>query len=280
MAPQRAGVSVALWQQTSPASPSQAHPEECPLGRMVLPRVRGARAVLSPGGCGLLPGKLPQESPATAAKVEGRRMSGNRQRPGPTGAELKAARKFGGLSQTELGAKAGISRHAISYWESRSSVDPRGWAVQRMAQAEPRIQALFQAWVTNTRGRGMGVNLPFVLPVYSGSNARARDGSYRPSALDALLAEANTHVLSVMKEKEAQRRARLRVICGARTTRKGTPCRNKSEPGRKRCKFHGGRSTGPKSAEGRERIAEAQRTRWAKWRDRQYRGAAESLDAS
>lgn len=53
--------------------------------------------------------------------------------------------------------------------------------------------------------------------------------------------------------------------CGART-RKGTPCRCKPIPGKRRCKFHGGLSTGPKTTEGRERIAEAQRRRWADWR--------------
>lgn len=193
-------------------------------------------------------------------------MKRYRQRPGPTGADLKAARKAGGLSQTALGAKTRISRHAVSYWECRPSIDPRGWAVQRMAEAEPQIQALLQAWCTNTRRRGMGVSLNPTLPVYYASNARARDGSYRLSALDALLRVAVTQELSRMQEREAQRRARLRVICGAKTTRKGTPCRNKSEPGRKRCKYHGGRSTGPKTAEGRARIADAQRQRWARWR--------------
>jgi hypothetical protein len=49
-------------------------------------------------------------------------------------------------------------------------------------------------------------------------------------------------------------------------TRKGHPCRAKPEPGRRRCRFHGGRSTGPKTAEGRTRIAEAQRARWAAFR--------------
>lgn len=56
--------------------------------------------------------------------------------------------------------------------------------------------------------------------------------------------------------------------CGA-LTRKGTPCRCKPLPGKKRCKFHGGVSTGPKTLEGRERIAEAQRRRWSKWRAEQ-----------
>lgn len=138
--------------------------------------------------------------------------------------------------------------------------------MQRMAGAEPRLHALLQDWCANTRGRGMGLIPKQLLQDYFPSNARARDGSYRHSALDTLLEAAITHELSRMQEKEALRRARLRVICEAKTTRKGTPCRNKSEPGRKRCKFHGGKSTGPKSVEGRERIAEAQRMRWARWR--------------
>lgn len=138
--------------------------------------------------------------------------------------------------------------------------------MQRMAVAEPKIKALLQAWDTNTRGRGMGLILKRILPVYSRSNARARDGSYTPRPLAALLEAAISQELSRMQEKEAQRRARLRVTCGAKTTRRGTPCRNKSEPGKRRCKFHGGKSTGPKTPEGRARIAEAQRKRWARWR--------------
>jgi hypothetical protein len=37
-------------------------------------------------------------------------------------------------------------------------------------------------------------------------------------------------------------------------------------PGKRRCKFHGGASTGPKTSEGRATISAAQRVRWAKWR--------------
>ena len=57
----------------------------------------------------------------------------------------------------------------------------------------------------------------------------------------------------------------LRKRCGAKT-RKGTPCAAQSLPGKQRCKFHGGMSTGPKTIEGRDRIAQAQRTRWARQR--------------
>lgn len=45
--------------------------------------------------------------------------------------------------------------------------------------------------------------------------------------------------------------ARQRVICGARRHRDGQPCRAKSAPGKRRCKWHGGCSTGPRTAEGK-----------------------------
>lgn len=45
-----------------------------------------------------------------------------------------------------------------------------------------------------------------------------------------------------------------RVICGART-RQGRPCVRRSVPGKRRCPNHGGLSTGPKTAEGKARVA-------------------------
>ncbi len=44
-----------------------------------------------------------------------------------------------------------------------------------------------------------------------------------------------------------------RVICGAKRRRDGEPCQGLSVPGRRRCKWHGGASTGPKTDEGRAR---------------------------
>ena len=43
-----------------------------------------------------------------------------------------------------------------------------------MAEAQPKIQALLQAWSTNTRGLGIGLNMNPVLPVYTWPNVRAR----------------------------------------------------------------------------------------------------------
>lgn len=48
--------------------------------------------------------------------------------------------------------------------------------------------------------------------------------------------------------------------CGA-LTRAGTPCQARALPGKRRCRFHGGLSTGPRTAEGRAAIAESNRRR-------------------
>lgn len=54
--------------------------------------------------------------------------------------------------------------------------------------------------------------------------------------------------------------------CGARK-KNGHRCQGPALPGKRRCKFHGGASTGPKTPEGKAKIAEAQRRRWAAWRE-------------
>lgn len=53
--------------------------------------------------------------------------------------------------------------------------------------------------------------------------------------------------------------------CGART-RRGTQCQRRAfDNGR--CRNHGGLSTGPKTSEGRARVAAMQTARWQKWRE-------------
>ncbi|WP_425507831.1 HGGxSTG domain-containing protein [Thermomonas beijingensis] len=48
--------------------------------------------------------------------------------------------------------------------------------------------------------------------------------------------------------------------CGA-DTRAGRPCRCKPEPGKTRCRNHGGCSTGPKTPEGKARSAQNRRAK-------------------
>ena len=62
---------------------------------------------------------------------------------------------------------------------------------------------------------------------------------------------------------------KFRPRCCART-RAGAPCIMRVVPHKRRCRFHGGMSTGPRTKAGRARIAEAQRRRWRAFRSRKY----------
>jgi len=157
-----------------------------------------------------------------------------------TGAELRAHRKAAGLTQIALAQRAGIGRHAVRYWEHRDGLDLRGWAVGRMLKALG-MEAMRYFPHDNARAGGWGLT-----------------GFER---MEASIRAEVARMMAIRRARELAKAARRRVVCGAKT-RKGTPCRNKSEPGKRRCKFHGGKSTGPRTPEGRARIAEAQRRRW------------------
>ena len=158
-----------------------------------------------------------------------------------TGSELKAHRLAAGLSRPALATQAGVCSDAVKYWEGKATVDLRGWAVSRILSA----LGLGELKHHYAPARGWGVSAPVEKP---------------DLWLEAQLARLRVR----QAQRAAQIEATRRVLCGAKT-RKGAPCRLLSEPGRRRCKFHGGKSTGPKTAEGRARIAEAQRRRWARW---------------
>lgn len=150
-----------------------------------------------------------------------------------TGEELAQKRKAAGLRQVDLAQRVGIGRHAVSYWESKTLVDLSAWAVKRMAEV---------------------LDLPKPRPM---------------AAWEQRLAEREAELFAAevarIKARAEAYAAKRRVRCNAKT-RKNTPCRCKSEPGKRRCKFHGGMSTGARTPEGLERIREAQRRRWARWR--------------
>lgn len=158
---------------------------------------------------------------------------------GPLGKELAARRKAAGLSQIQLAQRAGVGRTAVQYWEAAQQLDPQGWAVRRMAEVLDWQLPDYRTTIARAWGRGDSCSL------------RAEGEAAAALALEA------------WQIREAQRAATRRVICGA-ATRKNTNCKNKSEPGRKRCKFHGGMSTGARTPEGIERIRQAQQRRWAK----------------
>lgn len=61
-------------------------------------------------------------------------------------------------------------------------------------------------------------------------------------------------------------------LCGAKT-RSGSPCAKYPIAGKRRCRNHGGLSTGPRTAEGRARIAAAntKHGRYKGWRESRER---------
>jgi len=61
-------------------------------------------------------------------------------------------------------------------------------------------------------------------------------------------------------------------LCGAKT-RSGHPCRKPALKRKRRCRLHGGLSTGPRTDEGRARIANAQfkHGKYVNWREHRAR---------
>ena len=152
-----------------------------------------------------------------------------------TGYDLREARRASGLSRRALAQLSGLHTDTVRYWEQKPHLDMRGHAPVRMLQA-----------------LGLG-HLSFreSYPVSPSSASSFGVFSPIPRARGGVLGE--TGFCGPYKR------------CGART-RKGTPCRARTMHGKARCKFHGGASTGPRTSEGRARIAEAQRKRWVTWR--------------
>lgn len=68
--------------------------------------------------------------------------------------------------------------------------------------------------------------------------------------------------LARRQDAQAERQAQREHRCGAKT-RAGHSCQRRGIGAGGRCRNHGGMSTGPRTEEGRRRIADAQRRRWA-----------------
>jgi transcriptional regulator with XRE-family HTH domain len=159
-----------------------------------------------------------------------------------TGPQIKATRRALSMSQSDMAERIGCSRHAVSYWET---------------QQAPMVFRRLRWGVPAQMLEVLGLT---ILPI-NRTTTHGREGGVLLDSQQAWIDRECTRTNAKVQE----RAARYRQPCQAKT-RKGHPCRNKSEPGRRRCKFHGGMSTGPKTPEGKARIAAAQRIRWAAFR--------------
>lgn len=158
-----------------------------------------------------------------------------------TGKELAAMRRRAGLSQAALAGRVGVSRQTISYWESQPALDGRTTTLTRIARALDSDDRT--ALLASRPGLGF-IALYFAAPI---------------------LPEQMSLIFSALARRKTTLATMRRQTCGA-MTRRGMECLLKSEPGKKRCRLHGGLSTGPTTAEGKLRIATAQRKRWAERR--------------
>jgi hypothetical protein len=78
--------------------------------------------------------------------------------------------------------------------------------------------------------------------------ARARANNYGAPIAPGRFAGAGAKDSGPIKQGSA-----IRVPCGARRRRDGQPCQALSVPGKRRCKWHGGSSTGPRTLDGATR---------------------------
>lgn len=67
-----------------------------------------------------------------------------------------------------------------------------------------------------------------------------------------LLQPADQPIAAKMAGAEGTVR-RERILCAAQLANGGF-CRRKSEPGRRRCRYHGGKATGPTTSAGKARV--------------------------
>lgn len=148
----------------------------------------------------------------------------------------------------------------IDYMPSKAARD----AIEAMrAHSRPRSvsatnSAVIDAIVTEwARLAGIKQNqvakpvTPARFPVLSGQCAHVHKGSAAQGQPDASQARAGANNSGRCPTVNSAEQAR--VICGAKRRRDGEPCQGLSVPGKRRCKWHGGASTGPRTDEGRAR---------------------------
>jgi hypothetical protein len=121
------------------------------------------------------------------------------------------------------------------------------------------INAIVTAWaihagllpiltVPRVRARANDSNgLPLPPELLRTSRARAR--AYESGCVPGI----SRPIRAPVRARAYDSGGKPREICGARRHRDGQPCQAKSEPGKRRCRFHGGRSTGPRTEAGKAR---------------------------
>lgn len=173
------------------------------------------------------------------------------------GAQIRAARALIGWSRQDLANASGLHANAVGYWEIEDEI-PNGTCAEPVACRRIR-EALLEAGVEFHATPAPGVRFSVNSTIKPDQRARARP-SWSITSAEILpdISPTKTHAVGQSAPSAPKR-------CGAKT-RSGHPCRRKGVAPGKRCPNHGGLSTGPRTTAGRQRIARAQRKRWANYR--------------
>jgi len=177
-----------------------------------------------------------------------------------TGAQIRAARALLDWTQHDLADAAGLHVNSVSYWECQAEF-PSGLFREPVACRQIR-QVLARAGVKFLSDPAPGVQLRGKATITPPQRAAARTRASSGIIVEEIVADitpANTLGPSQPINKKPGAR------CGAKT-RSGQACRRPGLGRGGRCANHGGASTGPRSDEGRKRIALAQKKRWARFR--------------
>lgn len=189
--------------------------------------------------------------------------------PGPEAlAAIEAKRatlpEWGGLSTNSATIDAIVTEWARLTGINSGEVEPA-----KSPEQLPELPGIYaRARMTPDAERSARAQESGEPPGITSPIAGARTGAYESGQLPALQRDGRRELAGSPKKgagapmpawaadwmaQEARRQATRRVTCGAKRHRDGQPCQAKSEPGKRRCRFHGGRSTGPRTPEGKAR---------------------------
>lgn len=108
------------------------------------------------------------------------------------------------------------------------------------------LDAILQEWASLTGLNNQCLERPM-------TSEATPEFSYRSAHARMTSEPLPNWLLRSMAQNENRTKQVARVRCGAKRHRDGQSCKALSEPGKRRCRFHGGRSTGPRTEEGKAR---------------------------
>ena len=173
------------------------------------------------------------------------------------GNQIRAARALLGWTRRDLARAAKLHPNAVAYWERRERIPCGGY--QPPVGCRRMQESLIAAGVSFLTLPVVGVRLVATHNFCTCTRKRARAGHGVIEPSPPARSQNSTKTLA-----SPPHLAPLRQRCGAET-RAGSPCQRKALANG-RCRNHGGMSSGPKSPAGRQRISEAQKERWTRWR--------------